>query len=127
MYDVSVDEQGRILRVRLQDAVPFEEHLAARERVLELCRQHGFHRILVDARELKGAALPTTLDLFEFGSTWPILAGEHSVRVAGVLPHDPHVREWLSFGERVGMNRGFYTTSFENLEQARAWLLSAPD
>jgi hypothetical protein len=50
-------------QVRLQGAVPFEEQLAARERVLELCRQHGFPRTLVDARELTGAALPTTLDL----------------------------------------------------------------
>jgi hypothetical protein len=127
MYDVSVDERGRILQIRLANAVPFEEHLAARERVLELCRQHSLRRILVDARELKGPVLPTTLDLFEFGSTWPVLGRKYSVRLAGVLPEDPQVRQWLSFGEQVGANRGFHTASFENVEQARAWLLSVQD
>ena len=127
MYSVYVDERGRILQVRLEEPMPFEEHLAARERALELCRQHRFHRILVDARALKGPVLPTTLDLFEFGSAWPVLAGEYSIRLAGVLPQDPQVRQWLSFGESVGANRGFHTASFENVEQARAWLLSVPD
>lgn len=127
MYEVSIDEREGILQIRLEDAVPFEEHLAARARVLELCHQHRFRRILVDASELKGPALPTTLDLFEFGSTWPALASEYSVHLAGVLPQDPQVRQWLSFGDHVATNRGFQTASFENVEQARAWLLSVPD
>lgn len=122
MHDITVDEHAQILEIRLMAAVSFEEHVAARKRALEICRERGLHKILVDASSLKDLALPTTISLYEFGLSWPALAREFKVVLAGVLPKDPDTRKWLSFGDNVATNRGFESAAFEDAGQARAWL-----
>ena len=123
-YEISIDNQHGIVEIRLVEHMRHSEHVKARDELLEICRVRKIHKILVDARRLKGTP-PSTVEIFDFGASWAELALRTPTLLAGVLPQDPAVRKWWEFGETVAANRGFVSRSFDDVDQARAWLREA--
>ncbi len=124
-HKIAIDDRHEFVGIRLARRMSHREHVAAREELLEVCRERKIRKILIDARDLGGEA-PSTLELFEFGASWAKLGRDMpALIVAGVLSRDPALRKWWEFGETVAVNRGFATRTFEDLEQARAWLRDA--
>ncbi len=124
-FEISIDDRHGIAEIRLARQMSYDEHLAARQELLELCRARKLRKILIDARDLCGKP-PSTMELFDFGASWAKLGLETpALLVVGVLPRDTAARNWWEFGETVATNRGFVTRTFDHLEQARAWLRNA--
>jgi hypothetical protein len=65
------------------------------------------------------------MELFDFGFSRSDLARRTPVVLAGVLPRDAATRERLLFGETVATNRGFVSLAFDDIEEAREWLLNS--
>lgn len=123
-YEIAIDDEHGIAELRLRNAISHAEHLKAREQLVEICRDHRLHKILVDARALRGAP-PSTIDLFDFAASWGGLARDVRLVLAGVVPQDVATQKWWKFGETVAANRGFETRIFEEIDEARAWLQDA--
>ena len=119
-YEIIVDEEQRIVELRLGAHMTVAEHAGARRELIEACRTAGMRRILVDARELLDRPVPS--ELFDFASGWPAILMHTPVVVAGVLPRSDAVREWWRLGEDTAVNRGLISHPFETREEARAWL-----
>lgn len=124
-YEISIDDRQGIVEIRLLEAVPHNEHVKARDELLEICRVRNIHRVVVDARWLVIRDRPSTMELFDFGVSWSELARRTPVVLAGVFPRDAATRERLQFGETVATNRGFVSRAFDDIEEARAWLRDA--
>ena len=119
-YDLTLDEERRIVELRLGAHMTVAEHTSARQDLIALCRKAGVRRILVDASQLLDRPMPS--DLFDFASAWPAILMHTPVVVAGILPRDEGVRRWWRFGEDAAVNRGLISHAFETREEARAWL-----
>jgi len=124
-YEISIDDPHGIAEIRLAREMSHGEHLQARDELFEICRARRLRKILVDARDLAGKP-PSTFELFDFGASWARLGRETpALLVVGVLPRDAAARNWWQFGETVASNRGLVTRTFDDVEQARAWLRDA--
>lgn len=126
-YEISLDDHHGIVEIRFLKPIPHSDHVEARKEVLELCRAHNIHKILVDARRLTGTITtkPTTVELFDFGVSWADLARRTPILLAGVLPQDTATQDWWRFGETVAVNRGLITRAFDDFDKAVAWLRDA--
>lgn len=122
-YEITVDEGRGIVEIRLFHEMAHAAHVTAKSELLESCRARGIRKILLDATDLTGK--PTVTDLFEFGASWADIAKQGPIVLAGVPPTDAAAREWWRIGETVAINRGLVTRTFDNLENARAWLETA--
>lgn len=121
-YELTIDEQHGIVEIRFHGETAHKEHLEARDRLLDICRARGISKILVDVRELEIREQPTTMELFDFGASWPEKKKDTRLYLAGVFPKDARTRGELIFGDTVAFNRGFYTRGFQDVEEARLWL-----
>jgi hypothetical protein len=120
-YEISIDDRHGIVEIRFVEQMPYSEHVKARDELLEICRARKMHKILVDAHGLVGIPA-TTIELFDFGVSWAELVQQTPTLLAGVLPLDAATRKWWKFGENVAVNRGVVTRSFDDIDEARAWL-----
>lgn len=122
-YEISIDDTLGIAEIRFLGAMPHREHVKARGELIETCRTRNIRKILIDARKLAGA--PTMVELYDFAASWQQRAQPSRFCVAGVVPEDPDVRKWWTFGDNVSFNRGFATRAFADFDQAKAWLRDA--
>lgn len=117
---ISLRKDSRVIQVDSYGAITAPELYQSLEKVLELRRETGFSKILVDAS--KETSFPTTFPAFEFGS-------ELADRFRGTkfaLVISPSTREELAFLETVIVNRGGIIRSFPTSESALEWLKSQP-
>lgn len=121
-YELSIDDRHRIVEIRFSEKTEHSEHLKARDEILEICRVRDIHNILVDGRELIIGTCSSIMELFEFGVSWAEKARGRSLLLAGVFPKDPTTRQQVTFGDTVASNRGFVSRTFQDIEEARAWL-----
>jgi len=121
-YETKVDDLHGVVEIHFFESVRHEEHVKAREDLLEACRSREIRKILVDARELAIRDETSTMELFDFGVSWVELTRRMPILLAGVLPRDQHTQKELMFGDTVAFNRGFVTRAFEDIEEARRWL-----
>lgn len=124
-YRSAIDASRGVVEIRLFGALSHDEHLAAREELLQTCRARQLRGVLVDARDLVLAHGSSFMDLFDFAESWPDLAGEPRIMVAGLLPRHADTRRQVMFGDTVATNRGLLTRAFDDIEEARAWLRDA--
>ena len=120
-YEVFFDEQDKIVRLRATGLVTHEEHIAARQQAAQLRRERKSSKVLSDLRELD-TEKSSTLNCFDYAES---LAQETppSVRIAIVLPTDPHSSEDIEFVATVAANRGRAPLLFKTVEEAKQWLL----
>jgi len=119
-FSVSLDQNGDIVIVRVVGDAAHEDHCAAMDEAVRLCREHKCSRLLVDLRELS-TVRSSTMSCYSFGEA---LAGAPlPLRVAHVLPADDKSAEDVRFTSTVVANRGKPTGEFKSIEEARRWLL----
>ena len=123
-YQTTIDDPHGVVEIRFSEAIRPEEHLKARNELLQICRDRNIRKILVDARQLEIRGETSTMTLFDFGASWADLTRDMPVLLAGVLPRDTHTQKELMFGDTVAFNRGFVTRAFDDIEDARVWLRS---
>ena len=121
-WQTTIDDPHGVVEIRFSEAIRPEEHLKARDELLQICRDRNIHKILADARELEIRDETSTMTLFDFGASWAELTRDMPILLAGVLPRDTHTQKELMFGDTVAFNRGFVTRAFDNIEDARLWL-----
>jgi len=95
-----------------------EEMLDSRKVVERAWLENGISNVLVDAREVD--ALPTTIRLFTFGSTFRESKVPPFARFA-IVPSIA-VREDIQFLETVMVNRSLKARMFDTIDAALDWL-----
>ena len=117
---VSFDKNNDIINVQISGKVTHDDHIAARDEALGLCKKNECYKLLVDLSELN-TIRSTTMDCFEFGEelaeTTPFM------QIAHVLPADMKSRKDIRFTANVEANRGKSSKVFETIDEARKWLL----
>lgn len=120
-YMVSFDEDTGIIIVRVIGNATHEDHCAARDEAIQLCLSNKCSNLLVDLRELS-TERSSTMTCFAFGES--LAEKSQHFRIAHVLPRDVKSVEDVKFTSTVEANRGIITEEFENIEEARRWLLA---
>ena len=119
-HTVSFDEDDGIVTVWVSGAATADDHRAARDGAMRLCREKGGSKLLVDLRELD-TRLISTMSCFGFGSS--VTEAYPGMRIARVVPTDARSREDGMFVSNIAANRGASTGEFDSIDGARKWLL----
>jgi hypothetical protein len=119
--NVSYETGDGIVVVRISGDVGEEEHLAAREKAIRLCRENHCAKLLVDLRDLNTTRISIT-DSYSFGET--VAKAISPLRLAHVLPQDAKAVMDVKFISTVEANRGVNADVFVSVEDARKWLLT---
>lgn len=90
---------------------------------VELLKQHGCRRMLVDYRDAQVNI--STLDIYAIPDRYDALGLSRRVRIAVVMPRGIENSELFDFYADVTHNRGFSTKLFRSPEDAMLWLRSA--
>lgn len=126
-YEVAVDEDHKIVTVRLWGIVLSGEHRAARREAARLCVEREFRRLLVDLRDIKPQRTSSTMRCFDFGESLVQGAVPKGTFIAHVMPTDPASFRDVHFTVNVAKNRGGFVEEFTTLAEASQWLLSLHD
>lgn len=120
-YNVSYDNNDKIVIVRISNIATIDDHFAARDKAFHLCKENKSSLILVDLRDMTFNDM-TTLDCFTFGESFakPFIG----LRIAHIMPKDAKSRSDVRFASTVESNRGNLTGEFETFEEAKKWLLA---
>lgn len=88
------------------------------QKMLDECRTHGFDKLLVE-ENLEGSL--SMQEVYEFASEY-LQMGFRQILVAFVDRY-PEQRQLNRFGELVATNRGGRIRMFDNVTDAKQWLL----
>ena len=116
-FTVITDIERQLVRVTHVDEMSLEDMLEGRRQAGEQLRLYGYHRMLVDTREV--AIGPATMDTFEVTSSLHHDLPEH-FRLA-ILTSKKMLND-ARFGENVSINRGFKVQTFTQEQNALDWL-----
>lgn len=113
---VSIDKEHGVIRVDSTDLVEKEDMERSLEAVLQIAREQGLMKIMVDATSL--GMLPSIIDLHSFAS-------ELSRRTKGMrhaIVVSEHSPKNVGYVETVAQNRGAIIRTFFSKDEALAWL-----
>ena len=113
---VCVDKQHNVILIDSRDDVGETDLMKSLESVLQIVRDQGLNKVVVDATHQ--ASLPSTVALYYFVSELSKQARdvEHAIVAAGQLPEE------MRFIETVGQNRGVNIQLFSSRDEALSWL-----
>lgn len=119
-YRAYYNNNDNIVIVRVSDTATIDDHLAAREQALKLCKENKCLQIIVDLSSLEINNM-SIMECFTFGESFakPFI----SLQIAHVMPRNAKSREDVRLASTVESNRGNFTREFETFEEARKWLL----
>jgi len=118
-YSVSFDSERNIVNVCVSGLASKEDHFAARDEALLLCKENNCTKLLVDLHELNTSNI-STLGCFKFGER--LAETSPTVQIAHILPIDNRAKMDVKFTADVEANRGRPNGVFETIEEARRWL-----
>lgn len=120
LYNVSFDENDRIVKAVVSGKPTHEDHLAARKEASRLCSEKKCSKLMVDLSNLD-TEHSSTMDCFSFGASF---ADElPHIQVAYILPKEKKSASDVWFTTTVQKNRGINCKEFEDINEARRWLL----
>lgn len=122
-YKISIQDED-IAYIRFYGESDMEENVKARDEVMQVCRDSEIALILADWREGKVAASVSTMNLHEFGSTWPKPHTSKFYCLATVQAVNVDTQRAIEFSDTVGYNRGLFSKIFTDIEDAIDWLKS---
>jgi hypothetical protein len=101
--------------------VSFEEAVTLASVAIAFCGEKRIPRLLIDARNLTGFAVPGTFERFHMGESFAA-AAKAGLKV--VLVVSPEMIDPERFGLTVARNRGLNGNVFSTAEEAITWLLA---
>ena len=116
-YKSHVDSEHELIHVTLSGNIAVEDALQFTADARRLADDHGYSRILFDARELE--TRPTTMELFDIGANPEKRGLTRRYKRATVFSGD---EEGVRFFESVSLNRGYNVACFTDIEAAVKWL-----
>jgi len=111
--ELEYDSETRLVRIRLWGEDPIEDWIASKQEVIRLHESKGASKVLFDVRRQE--AMPSVMDIFEFGERWP-----ESIRVAIVM--GPETSEDVTLLETGAINRAEDIRVFFDEDEALLWL-----
>jgi len=118
---ITFDQAAGFIGICSSGEVLKSDHVAAWNAAVQLSREVGCRKLLVDLRSLSTGAF-TIAECFSFGE---MVAESRDIDfIAHVLPANPEARENVQFASVVQANRGKKSMEFETAEQARTWLIA---
>ncbi len=122
-YELRVDEDAGIVEARFSGGYVLDEHVEARRRVLNLCRETGIRRVLADLTQMRAGEQASDFLFYAFGSSWQSEEIPPDMRFACVLPLEVLSAEGAAFAADVSGEHSAPIKMCRSSEEARAWLL----
>jgi hypothetical protein len=121
LFQATFDDRAEMLLVRASGEISAEHHVVLLDQAVQLCESRGWFRLLFDLRELTTRSI-RAVDNFAFGER--LAAVPHHLRVVNVMPSDGKAAQDVHFAAIVAANRGRPVREFQDLDEARSWLLA---
>lgn len=122
-YEVSSDQDNKMVIARVSGPVTREEHRAAREEALKLCSDLGFKRLLVDLHDLKTENIVTSESAFSFGKDTARDERTKEICIAHVMPKEVLARLDVQYAASSSEIHGKAIGEFGTFVEAKEWLL----
>lgn len=119
-YTVSFDETIHIISVTVCGKTTPDEHSIMHSEIIQLCKEKHCSSLFVDLRELN-TSLHSFPDFIIIGES--LAKALPGLRVATVLPKNSKSKADIEFTATVAANRGVICKEFENIDEAKKWLL----
>ena len=118
MYTLNILEDSGIVEAVTSGKVTATDMHHSRQKIAELCKKENITKVLVDDRFI--TSLPSFEDLFQFGSTFLQSGFPLYIKIAHVV--NAEMMADNEFLETVAVNRGANVKTFQNIDEAMAWL-----
>ena len=118
MHTISTLDEWGVIEVISRGDLDLAEMELERTKVGKMMQKNGFRKILVDDRAI--TSLPSSVELYQFGSTFWQSELPAKVIVAHVVHKD--VLSEMEFLENVAVNRGTNVKTFTDYDDAFTWL-----
>ena len=114
-YEIRVADE--IVELRYHGRGDLREHAAARDEVLEICREGPYDKVLVDGRD--ATVDMSTRELFDFGKSLEAALALPRLRFAAIVREGDRA---LDITAAVAQTRSVEVSVFVSEDEARAWL-----
>jgi hypothetical protein len=118
MYTLNILEDSGIVEAVTSGNLTATDMHTTRQKIAELCKTENLTKVLVDDRTI--TSLPSFEDLFQFGATFLESGFPLYIKIAHVVNSEMMADN--EFLETVAVNRGANIKTFQNLDEAKAWL-----
>jgi len=118
MHTINALDEWGVLEVVSTGDLELAEMELERSEVGEMMQKNGFRKILVDDTAI--TSLPSSVELYQFGSTFWQSALPAKIIIAHVVHKD--VLSEMEFLENVAVNRGTNIKTFTDHDEAFNWL-----
>ena len=118
-YNVSYNKKNGVVRIRVFGVDKVEDHYAAFDEGLELCKKKKCSKLLVDLRKLD-IKIRGSFGCFLFAKS--VAEKAPGIKIAHVLPLETSTRNDIDFISTVESTQGGCSRKFEGLEEALNWL-----
>jgi hypothetical protein len=119
-YRLDVQLQTRTVCVTHEGSVDLADMESGRAQAVAALTEHGFSRLLVDMRAVERE--PSMTEHHRFASTQPLYMPPH-IAVAVAVKSAQGARGLPRQAEQLSAERGVQIRAFEDIEEARAWLM----
>lgn len=122
-FKICTTEEKDVLELHFYGKSNKLDQEKAKRIVLEESLNNRIKKILLNLHDLKINGKITTMQLFDFGSSWHKVWPFPDVKIACVLPKERQSQLDVIFTANVARNRGYVSGDvFFNEETARSWL-----
>jgi len=118
-YNVSFDKKSDVVQIQVFGVDKVEDHYAALDEGLQLCRKNKCSKLLVDLRTLD-IKIRGSFGCFLFAKS--VAEKAPGIKIAHVLPSETSTRNDINFISTVESTQGGYSREFESVEEALNWL-----
>ena len=117
---VTVREDAQVIQVNSWGEITIEDLQESLNAIVEIHRERGYKRILVDAT--REQSLPSTTQIFDFASQ----IAEYLSGMKLAVAISKRTQTDLQFIETVARNRGMQMTLHDSIDSALSWLAREP-
>ena len=122
-WSMEFTDEGRILKVLIQDPMSSAEAMEMIRGSTALVVEHQALRVLIDCAGTQ-MRVPTMV-IFQLPDLYVSLGMSRDTHIAVIMPRDGFKRDRYEFYEDVCRNRGYFVKLFEQEDEAWKWVREA--
>jgi hypothetical protein len=120
-YKISINEECKQIELQYSEPTEISEHFEGRDKVIELCRENKFNKVLVNLGNTLAQNTISKGDLLSFGQSWDKELFSNII-LAIVMPENRKSQDEYYFPLAIMKHKGISAKSFYKEEDAISWL-----
>ena len=124
LHKVTYDENSKIITIKYWGNISLPDLKSGSRDAAQQIIDYKCHHILVDSREVDFKL--STLEIFDLPKTFSDILSEFGLELRKIKRAllVAHIKNDYQFVETVAINRGYLVKLFDDINEARKWLLN---